>query len=98
MLHIIWMGLRSGVGREEAHGDPGLRDQRDGLLILVGSEVVHDDDVARAQGRHQDGAHIRLEHGRVCGPFDDHADGAPVEPHGADHRRRAPMALGRLGP
>jgi hypothetical protein len=56
---------------------PGLRtgggDQSEGGLIFVGPEIVQHDDVAGAQGRHEDFPHVGLEDLGVGRPFDGHA-------------------------
>ena len=76
---------------------PPLLNQLHGVRIFVRSEIVHDHDVAGTQAWKQEGAHIGLKHGGIGRPFDGHAGGAAVQPHGTEHGRGAPVALRRFG-
>ena len=60
-------------------------------------EVVHNDDIALAQGRREDPADIGPENLRIGGPLDGHAGGGTIEAHRADHGGGMPMALGAAG-
>ena len=76
---------------------PGLRtdggDQSEGGFVFMGPEIVQHDDVARAQGRHEDFPHVGLEDLGVGRPFDGHAGARAVQADGGDHRGGLPMAV-----
>jgi len=85
------------VGWQEPDRCPGLLNQSQGGVVLVGREVVHDDHVTRSQRRTQHFPHIALEHFRVRSPFNRHAGGRTIQPDGGQHRGGLPVAAGRAG-
>ncbi len=68
------------VGREEAQARPGVLDQVANRCPLVARQVVHDDNVAWPQFRHENLADVGFE------PV---AIDRPVEHHGRDHPGRS---------
>ncbi len=76
-----------GAGRGERRPDGG---------VLVDGQVVEDDDIARAQRRHQDLVDIRLEGRRVDRAVKHRRGGQPVEPQRGDHGMCLPVAARRV--
>ena len=68
-----------GVGRQKENLGPCLRNQGESGLTFVRGEVVHNDDIALAQGRREDPADIGPENLRIGGPLDGHAGGGTIE-------------------
>jgi hypothetical protein len=82
------------IGREEAHARAHLLDRRSDLGLLVGREVVEDDDIARAQRRHQDLVDVGAERRTVHGPIEHGGGAQPLQPQSGDHRVSLPMTAG----
>jgi len=60
---------------------------------LVRGQIVHDDDVARREGRHQHPLDIGQEGGAVHGAVEQHGRGHALEPERADEGGRLPVAV-----
>jgi len=82
-----------GVGGKEADFGAELFDQGEGAFVFMGTEVVHDDDVARTQRGDKHLAHIGVEDLGVGRSLDGHAGGGAIQPHRGDHRGGAPMPV-----
>ena len=66
------------VGRQEQKMGARGPDGGAGGLVLVAAEVVQDDDIARLQGRDEDGLDVAAEDGAVDRPVDDPGGTDPV--------------------
>ena len=75
------------------HLGPGLADQPTDLGPLVSAQVVHHDDVAGAQRRHQAVLDVGLERRGVGGPVEGQAAGHAVESHRRGQGHGLPVAL-----
>ena len=80
------------IRRQESHRGPGLFDQRQRRVILVGRKVVHHHDVSGTQRRTQHLPNIDLEHFRIGRPFDGQCGGAAVKPDGGNHGGGPPVS------
>ena len=85
------------VGRQEQKMSAGSPDGGAGGLVLVAAEVVQDDDIARLQGRDEDGLDIAAEDGAIDRPVDDPRRADPVVAQRGDEGERAPVAMRGLG-
>ena len=86
------------VGRQKA--EPGADAFESGLhlRLLVHRQVVEDDDVARAERRHQDLLDIREEGGVVDRPVEDGGGREALDAQRSDDRVGVPMAARRVIP
>ena len=75
--------------QEQGHGSC-LLDKLEGQGVLVGGQVVHDDDIALAQRRTENLGNIGAEHLGVCRAVDGHAGRRTVQADGTDHGGGAP--------
>ena len=66
-------------------------------LSLVGTEIVHDDDVARRQGRHQELLDVSRESAAVDRPIEHQGRVDPIDAQGGQEGQRAPPPVRRLG-
>ena len=76
---------------------PARADQAAHRLALVAAEIVHDDDVARTEGGHQELLDIGAKAGAVDRPVNDAGSGDAVVAQCRQKSQRAPAALRHLG-
>jgi hypothetical protein len=79
------------IGREESHERPHLLNRGPHLRLLVGREVVEDDDLAGAQRRHQDLFDVGEERRTINGPIKHRGRAQPLETERGDHRVGLPV-------
>ena len=84
------------IRRQEPQEGAGLLNGGPHVRLLVGREVVENDDVAAAEGRHQDLVDVRAEGVVVDGPVKDGGGGQPAGPERGHHRMGLPVAAGRM--
>ena len=84
------------VGRQEPQEGPGLLDGRPHVGLLVGREVVEDDDIAGSERRHQDLLDVGAEGVVVDGPIKDGGGGQRGGPERRHHGMRLPVTAGRM--
>jgi hypothetical protein len=84
------------AGQEEQLGAGGA-DQAAHGVALVAAEIIHDDNVARAQGGDQELLDIGAKAGAVDRPVDDAGRGDAVVAQRRQKGQRAPAALRHLG-
>jgi hypothetical protein len=84
------------AGQEEQLGAGGA-DQAAHGLALVAAEIIHDDNIARAQGGDQELLDIGAKAGAVDWPVDDAGRGDAVVAQRRQKGQRAPAALRHLG-
>jgi hypothetical protein len=84
-----------GVWRQEPEPCSGRADELPDGGRLVRAEIVHDDDVARLQNRHELLLDISPEAVAVDRSVEDARRGEAVKPQGAQEGQGAPMSVGR---
>jgi hypothetical protein len=90
----LFDGIEVGaVGRQEGHSGADPLDGLSNGLALVRAEIVHDDDVARRQGRDQDLLYIGLEGQPIDGTVDDTGCGQRITAQGGEEGAGLPMAM-----
>ena len=85
------------VAWQEEQLGAGAADQPASRLALVTAEIVHDDDVAGAQARHQKLLDIGAKAGAVDRPVEDAGCGDAVMAQRRQERHGAPAAMRHLG-
>ena len=85
------------VARQEEQLGAGAADQAARRLALVTAEIVHDDDIAGAEGRHQELLEISARAGAVDRAVDDAGRGDAVVTQRRQKGQRAPAPLRHLG-
>ena len=65
---LDWIKVRR-IRRQEPHFGTSSLDEFKGLLVLVGTEIVHDYDVSRAQSRQQHLTHVSTKNFPIGGPI-----------------------------
>ncbi len=85
------------IGGQELDARADGADQREGVVIFVRAEVVHDHHVAGAQRGAEDFADVGAENVGIGGRLDRHALGGAVEADRGDHGGSAPVAVGAFG-
>lgn len=83
------------VGWQKLEPGPDLFDGRPDFRLLVDVEIVHDDDVAGPQRRHQDLFDVREKTRLVDRPVEDAGRGEAVQAQGGEDRMRLPVPEGR---
>src|SRR5690606_33605580 len=86
------------VGRQEEAPCPGSSDSRADSLALVRAEIVHDDDVAGFQRRHQGLLDVGPEGLPIDRPIDEAGRLDPVDAQRREEGQRPPMAMRHLAP
>ena len=76
---------------------PAPRIRRRTALPFVAAEIVHDDDVARAEGGHQELLDIGAKAGAVDRPVNDAGGGDAVVAPRREKGQRAPTSVRHLG-
>jgi len=84
------------VGGQELDAGAGGADQREGLVVFVRAEVVHDHHIAGAQRWVEHFAHVGAEDVGVGGRLDGQAGGRAVQADRGDHGGGAPVAVRAL--
>ena len=84
------------IGREKAQERTGLLDRHAHVGLLVGGKIVEDDDIARAQRRHQDLLDVGTERGVVDRPIEHGGRGQLRGTERRDDRVRLPMTARRV--
>ena len=79
------------IGWEESHKRTHLLDRGPHLRLLVDREVVEDDDIARAQRRHQDLFDVGEERRTINGPIEHRGGAQPLKTQRGDHRVGLPV-------
>ena len=79
------------IGREESYERPRLLDRGPHLRLLVDHEVVEDDDIARAQRRHQDLFDVGEERRTIHGPIKHRGGAQPLKTKRGNHRVGLPV-------
>jgi len=82
-----------GVGRQVPEPCSGRPDKLADGGRLVGAEIVHDDDVAGFERRHELLLDIGLEALAVDRPIEDARGGKAIDPQGSQEGQRAPMSV-----
>ncbi len=82
------------VGREESNRRAHLLDRRPDLGLLVGREVVEDDDIARSQRGHQHLFDVGEETRTINGPIEDGGCAEALETKRGDDGVGLPMPAG----
>lgn len=72
------------IGREESNDRPDLLDRGPYLWLLVGRQVVEDDDIARAQRRHQHLFDVGEERRTINGPIEHRGRAQPLKTERGD--------------
>lgn len=92
----LFDGIEVGrIGREIPEPCSGCADELANGGRLVRTEIVHDDDVAGLEHRHELLLDIGAEARSVDRSVEDARRGEAVEPQGAEEGQRAPMSVGR---
>lgn len=90
----LFDGIEIGrVGGQELDARADGGDEVDGGLVFVGTEVVHDNDIAGAKHRQKHLANIGTKDFRIGCSFDGHRSRGPIQANGGDHRRRPPVPV-----
>ena len=84
------------VGRQESHLRAASFNRRSHLRLLVGGQVVEDDDIAGPQRRHEDLFDVREERRTIDGAIEDRGCAEAIEPQCRDHGVRLPVTAGRV--
>jgi hypothetical protein len=79
------------IGREESYERRRLLDRGPHLRLLVDREVVEDDDIARAQRRHQDLFDVGEERRTINGPIKHRGGAQPLKTKRGNHRVGLPV-------
>ena len=79
------------VRREESNKRADLLDRGPHLGLLVGREVVEDDDIAWAQRRHQDLFDVGEERWTINGPIEHRGRAETLKTKRGDHRVGLPV-------
>ena len=82
------------VGRQKADLRAGGRDCRTDLWLLVDSEIVEHDDIARSERRYEHLLHVGAKTGGVDRAIEHGGRREPVRPQRGDDRVRLPMTAG----
>ena len=88
------IGLKSGEQEEQLGA--GAEDQLANRLALLAAEVIHDDNVAGAEGGHQELFDVSTEAGAVDRPVDDAGGGDPVAAQSRQKGQCPPAAVRQL--
>ncbi|MCP1838904.1 hypothetical protein ACVIHI_008177 [Bradyrhizobium sp. USDA 4524] len=82
------------VGRQITHAGADSLDRLADTGDLVSAQVVHEDDVALAQGRRQDLLDISQERGPIHCTVDDIGRREAIDAQRGDKRQRLPVTMG----
>ena len=89
------IGLNSGEQEEQLGA--GAEDQLANRLALMAAELIHDDNVAGAEGGHQELFDVSTEAGAVDRPVDDAGGGDPVAARGRQKGSMSASGVRQLG-
>jgi hypothetical protein len=82
------------IGRQKPNGRAHLLDRRPDLGLLMGREVVKDDDIPRMQGGHQHLFDVGDKTRTIDGPIEDSGCAEALETKSGDHGVGLPMTAG----
>ena len=85
------------VGGQKEEARPCSSDHAANGAAFVRAEVVHDDDIARLQGRQQELFHVDFEALAVDGAVNDAGSRDAIVSQGGEEGHGAPMAMRHLG-